>query len=256
MGKLTSGVLTALLAGGLIQTASAANGGPSAKARESLLSNLYPGERYQWTPNQKLKLEVSPEHFQRVLFPSLALDGGGGEFYGVSGIEVGTDKRDYIRAIQSFQAPPPTGRRFLTTLVVFRTDSSGNLLQCSKLLTLDSSDPLAEIKILHPPRHWPSSGWPRVYVQYQSWMPSRGSYTVVEWRAWYDPNTKRIVARIPIGIVTDFKDGRELMRMFVLRRVSPSEIQITDGLNNVTKPYACGTPCVVDRAALLAQWGQ
>ena len=150
--------------------------------------------------------------------------------------------------------PPAT---FGTSLALFKTDSVGHVLSCSARMPLDPSDPLTQIKVIEMPfpLKWPATGYPMFTIQYQSFKVSTSSFAMIEWRGTFDPNSGKFIARRPTGMDTKLRDGREVGRMFQVRRVSPTEIVITDVLSNTSKPYGCTSPCVVDRRTMWAEWG-
>lgn len=218
---------------------------------ESLLSVLYPSAHYKWAPD--LQVQDTNGSFTHVQFSGLTVNTApDGSLLGATGIELGKKKERAIFNAKHFQKDDNS--KLPTELIVFRTDAGGKISQHRKF-ELDSADPISEIKIIRM-ADGSKNGWPNLQIRYVSHISVQDSYTQIEWQALFDSNGGKTIARAPLGIVTTLRNGNELTRMFSIRRVNATQLEITDAISKTAKPYSCGDPCIVDGPTLLAQWSQ
>lgn len=220
-----------------------------ANIMESLLRSVLPGSHLKWAP--MLLVEDASRHFVSAQFPGLTLAvSPDGSMHGASGLELTNDKAQAIFDSAQFRSIP--SRKLPTTIVVFQADANG-IVTHSRKLDLDPSDPLAEIKLLQIST-WPNKGWPVLQVRYVSHIAQLNSHTRIEWQSSFDANAGSLIARLPLGMVIKERGGHDRMRMFSIRRVSPTQLDITDTLAKENRQYACDDPCIVDSTRLLAEW--
>jgi len=219
---------------------------PDATLRESLLLALFPGAQFIWSPELKVKVAGSePRVVQFSGFNYLL--GDDGNFNGVTGLDLGKAKEDYISRSRNFRQSD--SKSFPASLIVFSAAQSGHILSFKKF-TLDPLDMLASVKSVELTK------WPMLRLGYESHFPTADSFTTIEWDALFDAKGGHFVSRRPRGIQRKLKNGEEQIHMFTMSRLSPSQIQITDVLSKQTVPYPCSDPCVIDGPTLLSQWPQ
>lgn len=216
---------------------------------ESLLAVLFPGTEVRWVPNVVLYGaggEDRPVEFAGFTYRGRP-DGG---WEGATGYEVGSGKEEYIFYASRFRAAG--GQQFPTPFVLFKAHADGRISEFKKFI-LDRSDPVSQIKAFEL-QEWPSGGWPVVRVQYVSYYQKAESFTGIEWQTLFDSGEGRITERLPAGIVQKLKDGRESIHVFVVERISPSQLHFIDSVSKKAVEYPCADPCIVDGPKLLQEW--
>ena len=215
---------------------------------ESLLAAIYPGAAVKWDPI--LRIELVPGSPLRVRFPGFVFQPSGGTLHGATGIEIGDEKAQFIFNSEHFGQAAQ--QEFPTVLAVFEATMDGRVTR-QKTLPIDASDPLSEIKSIQV-SNAPTGTWPMLTVQYISHVVGATSSTQIEWQASFDPNSGKLVSRLPTSILTRSKAGSEQMLMLRVQRIDPSTVSITDMLSKNAVTYSCADPCLVDRSTLLSKW--
>lgn len=262
MRRLTSIVpLTALYSIALIAASIAdaqiiksrrdAYGADRATRVETLLQALYPGAIVQWDP--VLAIRDSSGALTAIDLGDLETTRrSDGSVTGVTVVEAGTAKADYIRNVTKFQ--PVEHQAFITKIIVFHDDSSGHVVNFKKI-PVDSGDPLTKISWFDVQK-WSDSGWPVLRLNYASYIPMGDALTMIQWDSLFDTATGSFLARAPAGILVTHKNGEQTGEMFSVHRTSPTQIQIIGAMTKKVIEYPCGDPCIVDGPTLLKQWSQ
>ena len=224
-------------------------GEPRASLMESLLAIVYPNVAIKWGPT--LMIELSPGKAQRVQFPGFVFKPlGNTSLIGATGIEVGDEKAKLVFQSSHFQQT--SSGQFPSLLVVFLANLNGQVTS-QKKMSLDPSDPLSEIKLIQVGDS-AAGTWPFLTVQYVSHVTDSATATDIEWQALFDPNTGKVVRRVPSGIHMRSKDRKEALAMLKMQRVDASTVSFMDLLTKKTFTYSCADPCIVDGPTLLATW--
>lgn len=229
----------------------AATGAERASQVEKVLEALYPGATVGWDPDLAVRVGAGPP-IPVQLRGFTAVRQRDGTVEGVTAVEAGTAKRDYIEKLKEFQAVRT--QTFGTTIVVFRMDSSGNITAMKKL-GLDPVQPITQIEWFSV-QSWSAEGWPVLRLDYNSYISEGGSLAMLGWDSVFNTGTGSFVSRVPAGIIVKQKNGGQTGDMFTVRRSGPTEIQIVGNVTKKVINYSCGDPCVVDGPKLVTEWSQ
>ena len=229
----------------------AATGVERAAQVETVLKAIYPEAAFQWDPDLAIRVGSGP------LTPVdltgfTAARQSDGSVNGVTGIEVGTAKLDYIDKLKKLQSI--STRNFQTTIVAFRIDSSGHISDLKKI-SLDPSDPITKIEWLAIQK-WPVGGWPSLRLDYSSFIRETNSLGMIGWDSVLDMATGSFLARIPTAVAVIHKGGQQANDIVSVRRSSPTQIQITGNSTKKVIDYPCTDRCVVDGPTLLRDWSE
>lgn len=222
--------------------------GPAiATLTETLLHSLFPGAKVQWDPVLTIREGSGPsEPVDLGDFTAHRLDDG--STGGVAMLEVGSAKAEHIQKLKKFQSAD--GAHFETTIVAFRIPPSGSGMEIKKI-PLDPYDRLTKINWFEV-QTWLPGGWPVLHLRYESYTPSGGTLTIVEWDSLFNVGAGSFSGRIPTGLSVLRKDGEETQEIFSVRRTSATEIAIDNSAGKAIV-YPCSDPCVVDGRTFLGQ---
>lgn len=230
-----------------------AMGEENASEVEAVLRGSFPGATVVWDPQLAVQIgSQKPTPVDMAGFKVIPQPDG--SLRGVTVFELGTAKKDYLAKIEGFA--PPDSQAFPTTIVVFRIDSSHNLIDLKKF-NLDLADPLNRIQTLSV-QAWPGTNLPVLRIGYVSYFPGTDSVTMLEWHSLFDTAAGSLTARIPAGLVITSKNNPTIkeMEIFSVSRVDAGTVKISGGYTKKAISYTCGDPCMVDGPTFLSKWFQ